>query len=117
MPVCAVDSITVAPYEDGARFGDTGAYQVVRAILRYAVDPRASSSKRVVDLDRARTDADRLVRFESDLVVLRPADPSAGNRGLLYSVANRGAAGSVPLSAGAFSIPGTSDRVVPGDAF
>jgi hypothetical protein len=35
------------------------------------------------------------VTFESDLVVLRPADPAAGNRGLLYSVANRG---SVPIA-------------------
>jgi hypothetical protein len=117
MPVCAVDSLTVAPYEDGARFGDTGAYEVVRAVLRYAVDPAAPASRRVVDFESARPDADGLVRFESDLVVLRPADPGAGNGGLLYSVANRGAAGSVPLSVGAFSIPGASDRVVPGDAF
>jgi alpha/beta hydrolase family protein len=117
MPVCSVDSLTVAPYEDGAAFGDTGAYEVVRGIVRYAVDPDAPASRRVVDLDRAPRDPDGLVRFDSDLVVLRPADPLAGNRGLLYSVANRGAAGSVPLSAGAFSIPGASDRIVPGDAF
>src|SRR6516165_7698025 len=104
MPVCAVASVTIAPYEDGAAFGDTGAYEVVRGILRYAVDPAAPASRRIVDLDRVRLDPDGLVRFESDLVVLRPADPAAGNRGLMYSVANRGAAGSVPLSAGAFSI-------------
>src|SRR5436190_1588422 len=117
MPVSAVHSVSVAPYEGGARIGDTGAYEVVRAVLQYAVDPSAPASQRVVDLDRASADPDGLVRFESDLVVLRPLDPSAGNGGLLYSVANRGAAGSVPLSAGAFSIPGASDRIVPGDAF
>ena len=44
--------------------------------------------------------------FESDLIVLRPVDPNAGNRGMLYSVANRGSATSVPLSAGAFAMPG-----------
>ena len=49
MPVCAVHSLSVAPYEDGAAFGDTGTYEVVRGILRYAVDPDAPASRRVVD--------------------------------------------------------------------
>ncbi len=55
--------------------------------------------------------------FESDLIVLRPVDPNAGNRGMLYSVANRGSATSLPLSAGAFAMPGLSDRIEPGDGF
>jgi hypothetical protein len=115
--VCGIDAISTAPYEDGAAFGDSGPYEVVRALLRYAVDPADDASRRIVDLDRASRDADGLVWFESDLVVLRPADPSAGNRGLLYSVANRGSATSLPLSVGAFAIPGVSDRIEPGDGF
>ena len=97
MAVCGIDSVEVAPYEDGAELGDTGAYEVVRAVLRYAVDPTTDASGRIVDLDRAARDAVGSVRFESDLVVLRPADPAAGNRGLLYSVANRGSVPSVAI--------------------
>ena len=116
MAVVRIDSVEVAPYEDGAEFGDTGPYEVVRAVLRYAVDPTTDASRRIVDLDRASPDANGLVAFESDLIVLRPADPGAGNRGLLYSVANRGSVPALPLSVGAFAIPGLSDRIEPGDA-
>ncbi len=116
MPVCGIESVRVAPYENGAPFGDTGPYEVVRALLRYAVDPTTGASQRITDLDRASRDAHGLVLFDSDLVVLRPVDPAAGNRGLLYSVANRGSVSSVPLSAGALALPG-QERIEPGDAF
>jgi hypothetical protein len=89
MAVCAIDSLTVAPYENGEPFGDTGPYEVVRGTLRFAVDPDAPASRRVVDLDRAPRDEHGHATFDADLVVLRPSDPRAGNRGLLYSVANR----------------------------
>src|SRR5262249_48331949 len=117
MAVCAIDSIAVAPYEDGEPYGDTGPYEVVRGTLRFAVDPDDTSSRRVVDLDRAPRHDNGHVTFVADLVVVCPTDPRAGNRGLLYSVANRGAVSSLPLSAGAFAMPGASDRIHPGDGF
>ena len=39
MAVTGIESVVVAPYEDGASFGETGPYEVVRAVLRYAVSP------------------------------------------------------------------------------
>ena len=117
MAVCGIESVRVTPYEDGARFGDTGPYEVVRAVLRYAVDPDADANAPIVDLEHAPRDALGHVTFESDLVVLRPVDPAAGNGALLYSIANRGSVPSVPLSAGAFAVPGLSDRIEPGDAW
>jgi hypothetical protein len=117
MAVCGIESVRFTPYEDGASFGDTGRYEVVRAVLRYAVDPTAVENALVVDLEHAPRDLSGHVTFESDLVVLRPVDPAAGNRALLYSVANRGSAPSVPLSTGAFAVPGLSDRIEPGDAW
>ena len=117
MAVVQIESVAVEPYEDGAPFGDVGPYEVVRAVLRYAVDPATDASRRIVDLDRAPRDASGRVGFESDLVVVRPVDPNAGNRGLLYSVANRGSAASLPLSLGAFAVPGASGRIEPGDGF
>jgi hypothetical protein len=112
-----IDSLSIEPYEDGASFGPTGPYEVVRAVLRYSVDPTTDAGRRIVDLEHAARDAHGTVAFESDLIVLRPVDPAAGNRGLLYSVANRGSATSLPLSIGAFAIPGVSERIEPGDGF
>src|SRR5262245_16441377 len=103
MAVCGIDSVVVEPYEDATTFGDMGPYEVVRAVLRYAVDPTSDASRRVVDLEHAPRDGQGFVTFDSDLVVLRPCDPEVGNGGLLYSVANRGAVPSVPLSTGAFA--------------
>ena len=117
MAVCEIDSVTVEPYEDGASFGDTGPYEVVRAVLRYTVDPTTDAGRRIVDLEHAARDAHGMVAFESDLIVLRPVDPASGNRGLLYTVANRGSATSLPLSIGVFAVPGVSDRIEPGDGF
>jgi hypothetical protein len=115
--VAQIESVAVEPYEDGVSFGDVGPYEVVRAVLRYAVDPATDASRRIADLDRAPCDPSGLVGFESDLVVVRPVDPNAGNRGLLYSVANRGSVASLPLSLGAFTVPGASDHIEPGDGF
>jgi hypothetical protein len=118
MAVRAIESVTVEPYEDGATFGATGAYEVVRARLRYVVDPAVDDAarERIVDFGRARRDEQGLVEFEGDLVVLRPIDPARGNRAVVYSVANRGSV-TMPMSVGAVAIPGLSDRIVPGDAW
>ncbi len=117
MAVAQIRSVAVEPYEDGVPFGDVGPYEVVRAVLGYAVDPATDAGRRIVDLDRAPRDASGRVGFESDLVVVRPVDPNAGNRSLLYSVANRGSVPSLPLSVGAFAMPGLSGRIEPGDGF
>jgi hypothetical protein len=119
MAVCGIESVTVEPYENGRTFGSTGAYEVVRARLRYAIDPERDrdARERVVDLDRAARDERGLVTFEGDLAVLRPVDPDRGNRTLVYGIANRGSVASLPMSADAFAMPGQSDRIMPGDAW
>ena len=81
MAVRQIDSVTIEPYEDGASFGDVGPYEVVRAVLRYSVDPVTSAGRRIVDLEHAARDAHGMVAFDSDLIVLRPVDPARGNRG------------------------------------
>ena len=119
MPVCAIESVRVEPYEDGATFGNAGQYEVVRATLRYAIDPATdrNARERIVDIDHTPRDEHGHVTFEGDLVVLRPVDASRGNRALLYSVANRGSVASLPLSVDAYAFPGQSDRIMPGDAW
>src|SRR5437762_8900628 len=64
--VCGIESVTTTSYEGGIPFGETGPYEMVRAVLRYAVDPDAPASTGIVDLGRAARGADGTVGFESD---------------------------------------------------
>jgi hypothetical protein len=85
-----VDVTSIQPFAGGTSFGDTGAYELVRARAHIALDPSQSANARIVDLQFAQHDASGFVPVLADLVVLRPVDRSRGNGGLLYSVANRG---------------------------
>ena len=65
-------------------------YERVDGRLHFAVDPTHPANARIVDLDRASRDAEGLVRFWGDFVLLQPVDPGRANRRLLYYVVNRG---------------------------
>jgi hypothetical protein len=89
------DSITLhitdrRPFADGISFGDTGPYERLAGRAHFAVDPAAPANAWVTDIDKAPRDAQGRVRFVSDLMILRPADPARGNRRLLYDYGNRG---------------------------
>ena len=58
-------------------------------IARGELDPADPRNKVIVDIDRARNAAG-MVEYETDLFILRPADPTKGNRQLLFDVVNRG---------------------------
>ncbi len=78
------------PFGEGASFGKTGTYERISGKVHYAVDPAAPQNAAIVDLARAPRNAAGKVEFESDLIILRPADPAKGNRALFYEVNNRG---------------------------
>ncbi len=63
-------------------------YEWVSAVARYAVDPELLANGRIADLGLAPRDADGLVRFSGDVVLLRPA--GGGSRRAVLSVPNRG---------------------------
>jgi alpha/beta hydrolase family protein len=85
--VTIVNRVTVA---DGQTFGATGSYEKLTGTIEFALDPKEPHNVRVTDLDRAPRAADGRVHFTSDLVVLRPSDPTKGNGVLLFEVVNRG---------------------------
>ena len=58
---------TRSPYEPDESFGDTGPYERVDAVAHYAVDPGHPALAGIVDLDRARRDADGLDRKSTRL--------------------------------------------------
>jgi hypothetical protein len=78
------------PYADGVAFGEHGAYERIDGIARFAVDPLHPANQAIVDLDEAQRDAAGRVHFLADFCILQPADPSRGNRRLLFDILNRG---------------------------
>jgi hypothetical protein len=81
MTVKSVHVNTVYPHSDNR-------YEWVEATVDFAVDPELLANERIVDLELAPRDEDGLVRFDSDLKVLRPVD--GGNGKMLFVVPNRG---------------------------
>ncbi|HEY6480488.1 MAG TPA: alpha/beta hydrolase domain-containing protein [Streptosporangiaceae bacterium] len=88
MAVESLRTVSSVPYQDG--------YEHVVAVATVALDPADPANAAIVDLDRARRDPDGLVRFETDVVLLRAPEPG----GLLHVVANRGLVTGLPYSAG-----------------
>jgi Alpha/beta hydrolase domain len=74
----------------GHGFGDVGNYERLSGRAHFAVDPRSAAQQEVVDLDRAPVDAEGLVRFASDFMILKPVEMQRGNRRVFYDYGNRG---------------------------
>jgi len=87
----AVERIEVTervPFAPGVSFGEYGAYEKIRGVAYYALDPKAAANASIADLKRAPRDKQGRVLFSSEFVLLRPtgAQPTT----LLYDVNNRG---------------------------
>lgn len=78
------------PFAGGAVFGDTGPYEKLVGVARFAVDPQHPRNKGIVDLDKAPRNSAGKVEFEADVYILMPKDPAKGNGAILYDVNNRG---------------------------
>jgi hypothetical protein len=77
-------------FADGATFGATGAYIRLRAVVTGELDPNAADNSGIADLGLAPRNARGMVPYETELFILRPADPAKGSGVLLYDVLNRG---------------------------
>ena len=75
---------------DGMAFGDTGPYERIVAVAHMRIDPRLPANWNIADLDKAPKDADGMVEYATDLVILRPKSPDHARRILIYDVVNRG---------------------------
>ena len=117
MSVERIEITHQGPYADGQDFGDAGPFELIRARLRYAVNPMLEDHQRITDLECAPRGADGCVRFSGDLVLMRPHDPSAGNGALVIDVPNRGRSllpGALNRTPPEFSL---TDPLHPGDGF
>jgi hypothetical protein len=78
------------PFADGQSFGASGTYEAVRGRLVLEADPDDPANARIADLPLAPRNDEGRVAYWSDFFLLRPTDPTRGNRRLLYDVTNRG---------------------------
>src|SRR5215471_8160863 len=66
----------------------------------FALDPKNPANRAIVDLDRAPKNAQGLVEFSADLIMVRPKDAVKRNGTLLMEVSNRGHSSLFSLGGG-----------------
>ena len=88
--ITRLEVLRTEPAFGGAAFGSTGQYQHVFARAFGELDPADPRNAVIQDLYLAPRNAHGLVEYATDVEFLRPADPSRGNRVLLFEVNNRG---------------------------
>ncbi len=81
---------TVEPFASGQSFGATGVYERVIGVAKGELDPADPRNTGIVGLAQAKRNAAGKVEYETDIFLLRPADPAKGNRHLLFDILNRG---------------------------
>ena len=86
--VVKIDVLERTPFAPGVSFGAVGAYEKIRGVAHFSLDPNAKANASIVDLKLAPRDAQGHVTFISNFLVLRPAKPQPST--LLYDVNNRG---------------------------
>ena len=105
----AVEGIEILarePVAGGAVFGAAGIYEKIRGRASFAVDPATPTNAAIADLALAPRDAQGLVHFSADFLMLRPAEAARGNGTLIYEVNNRG---TLPMLVQLNEAPATND--------
>jgi Alpha/beta hydrolase domain len=72
-------------------------YERVIGRAFFAVDPSLPANRIIVDIDKAPRNAEGQVEFSSDIYILKPKDPRAGNGSVLFEVSNRGGKGMLGI--------------------
>jgi hypothetical protein len=86
--VSGIEVLERSSFASGVNFGNSGAYEKIRGIAKFTLDPNAAANQRIVDLRLAPRDAGGRVTFESPFILLRPV--KALHSTLVYDVNNRG---------------------------
>ncbi len=88
--VIAFEVTSTTPVFEGMEYGAGGAYERIDAIAKFAVDPGSPRIEAIVDVDKAPVNATGEVEFSTEVVILRPVDPTKRSSTLFYEVPNRG---------------------------
>jgi hypothetical protein len=76
MAVTRLDITAREPLLGGKSFGATGAYEVLRGTVTFAVDPTHPRHHDITDLDKAPRTADGKVEWWADCTILQPVNPA-----------------------------------------
>ena len=110
--VIGIEVLERSSFASGMNFGDAGAYEKIRGVAKFSLDPNAVANQRIVDLKFAPRDAGGRVTFESPFILLRPV--KSQNSTLVYDVNNRGGIGILGQMDGAS--PANNDPTTVADA-
>jgi len=88
--IIRLENIKSVPFANGASFGVAGAYERITARAVGAVDPRAPANAIIQDIALAPRNADGLVEYSTDIIIIHPLNPAQGSHTLLFDVPNRG---------------------------
>jgi hypothetical protein len=107
------------PWLQGRPMGAAGAYEKLQGRIVYSVNPSDAANSRIADVLLAPRNADGMVEFSGDFVVLRPVDPKKARPSVFLEILNRGvtqANGSFFSSEGRFRVE-SLEAVKLSDAF
>src|SRR2546422_7473360 len=79
-----------SPTFEGQEFGSSGHYEKIVGRMLGEVDPGATENQGIVNLAKAPRNAAGRIAYSTDFYLLKPVEPSKGNRRLFYGVINRG---------------------------
>jgi hypothetical protein len=96
MPVTRFEVRLRRPVAGATAFGGTGAYEELKGVLHFEVDPGHPANQRIADVGLAPRDARGRVRFSADVSILLPVDRRRGSGRLLIDVVNRGNTVALP---------------------
>jgi hypothetical protein len=91
-PAAVVESLKVdtrKPAFAGTTFGEVGAYEFVSGVATLRIDPAHPANSGIVDLLGA-AGPDGLVRYRTDVAILRPVSPARASGMLVVEIVNRG---------------------------
>jgi hypothetical protein len=80
----------IEPLAGGAPFGAAGSYERVTGTALGELDPFDPRNAGIVNIDKARSNANGKVGYEVEFFMLRPVDTARGNRKILFEATNRG---------------------------
>src|SRR5258706_3872323 len=78
------------PLAEGTSFGSAGAYERLDGTAYFEVDPKDPLNAVIVNIDKAPRNARGMVECRVPFLILKPVDPTKGNRKIFYGVNNRG---------------------------
>jgi hypothetical protein len=85
-----LEIVSTYPAYGGASFGNVGPYTVIVAIAHNKLDPNHPANAGIVDVKLAPRDANGMVDYSEDVLILRPTAAASAKRALFYDVVNRG---------------------------